>query len=119
MAVERKIERIYDSANTNDPVTRCGFFTTRMRRVLATLDYRLVLGSVYPHDPQIPFWSVNAWHVLSIVRPGAIIVCHDGRSWTAPMLRRVLPVLKRRGYRVVTVTELLRGGVKVFFFKGW
>ena len=85
-----------------------GFFSERMRKVLASLEYRLVLGSIYPHDPQIPFWRVNARHVLSMLRPGGIIVCHDRRSWTVPMLRKVLPEVRRRGYRVVTVTELLR-----------
>lgn len=85
-----------------------GFFSTRMRKVLTDLGYRLVLGSVYPHDPQIPFWRVNAKHILSMLRPGGIIICHDRRSWTAPMLREVLPEMERRGYRVVTVTELLK-----------
>lgn len=84
-----------------------GLFNTRMRAMVARLGYRLVLGSVYPHDPQIPYWWLNAWHVLSMARSGAIVVCHDRRSWTIPMLRKVLPELARRGYRVVTVTELL------------
>lgn len=87
-----------------------GFFSARMRQLLAESGYRIVLGSVYPHDPQIPYWRVNARHVLSMVRPGAIIICHDRRSWTAPMLRKVLPELRKRGYRVVTVTELLEAG---------
>ena len=69
--------------------------------------YRLVLGSVYPHDPQIPYWRINAAHILSSVRPGSIVICHDRRSWTAPTLRKVLPELKKRGYQVVTVTQLL------------
>lgn len=85
-----------------------GVFSDRMRALLATLGYRLVLGSIYPHDPQIPFWRVNARHVVSMLRLGGIVVCHDGRGWTAPMLRKVLPEMRRRGYRVVTVTELLR-----------
>jgi peptidoglycan/xylan/chitin deacetylase (PgdA/CDA1 family) len=42
------------------------------------------------------------------LRPGGIIICHDRRSWTAPMLQKVLPEMRRRGYRVVTVTELLK-----------
>jgi peptidoglycan/xylan/chitin deacetylase (PgdA/CDA1 family) len=71
------------------------------------LGYRLVLGNVYPHDPQIPYPSVNAKHVLSMVRPGAIVICHDRRGWTVPMLRKVLPELRARGYRILTVTELL------------
>ncbi|KAL7629203.1 hypothetical protein AAE478_000723 [Parahypoxylon ruwenzoriense] len=84
-----------------------GFFSDRMRRLVDRLGYRLVLGSVYPHDPQISWAWLNARHILSMVRPGAIIVCHDRRSWTAPMLRRVLKQLKKDGYRVVSVTELL------------
>ena len=85
-----------------------GFFSERMRKVLSRLGYRLVLGSIYPHDPQIPFWRINASHVLSMLRPGAIIICHDRRSWTAPMLKKVLPEIRRNGYRVTTVTELLK-----------
>jgi peptidoglycan/xylan/chitin deacetylase (PgdA/CDA1 family) len=85
-----------------------GFFSDRMRRTVAALGYRLVLGSIYPHDPQIPFASINANHILSMLRPGAIIICHDRRSWTVPMLRQVLPEIRRQGYRIVTVTELLR-----------
>lgn len=86
-----------------------GIFSTRMLKLLAKLQHALVLGDVYPFDPQIPFWGLNSWHILSMVRPGSIIICHDGdgRDWTVPMLRKVLPELKRQGYRVVTVTELL------------
>ncbi|KAJ5088882.1 Polysaccharide deacetylase (NodB) [Penicillium angulare] len=85
-----------------------GFFSSRMRRVVTELGYRLVLGDVYPHDPQVPYAGINAKHILSMVRPGSIIVCHDRREWTVPMLQVVLPELRRRGYRVVTVSELLR-----------
>jgi peptidoglycan/xylan/chitin deacetylase (PgdA/CDA1 family) len=79
-----------------------------MRNLVSKLGYRLVLGDVYPHDPQVPFASLNARHILSLVKPGSIIICHDRREWTVPMLREVLPELKRRGYGVVTVSELLQ-----------
>ena len=85
-----------------------GFFSDRMRRLLDRLGYRIVLGGIYPHDPQIPYPATNARHILSMVRPGAIIICHDRRKWTVPMLREVVPELKRRGYRIVTVTQLLK-----------
>ncbi|EAQ89305.1 hypothetical protein CHGG_05924 [Chaetomium globosum CBS 148.51] len=32
----------------------------------------------------------------------------DARSWTEPMLRTVLPEMKRRGFQAVTLTELLK-----------
>ncbi|KAI2638082.1 polysaccharide deacetylase [Xylaria nigripes] len=85
-----------------------GFFSDRMRRLLNKLGYRLVLGSVYPHDAQISWSWLNRRHILSMVRPGAIIICHDRRSWTPPMLRAVLRQLKKDGYRVMSLTKMLK-----------
>lgn len=84
-----------------------GFFSDRMRAVVRGVKHRIVLGSIYPHDAQVSVWWVNARHVLSMLSPGGIIICHDRRSWTLPMLQRVLPEMKKRGYKTVTVTELL------------
>lgn len=111
-AVERSINNVYSTVRVGRrPMyfrPGSGFFSERMRALVRKLHHRLVLGSVYPHDPQIRWAWVNTRHVLSMVRPGAVIVCHDRRSWTVPMLKKVLPELKRRGYRVVTVTELVK-----------
>lgn len=112
LEVQGMIDGAYEAAGREVPPGRyfrpgSGFFSDRMRALVAGMGYRLVLGGVYPHDAQIGYAWLNARHVLSMVRPGAIIICHDRRSWTAPMLRKVLPELKRRGYRVVTVSELL------------
>ncbi|KAH0528052.1 hypothetical protein TsFJ059_002962 [Trichoderma semiorbis] len=84
-----------------------GWFNHRMRDLLGNRGFRIVLGSIYPHDPQIPYPSTNARHILSMAHPGGIIICHDRRGWTAPMLRIVLPELKRQGYRIVTITDLV------------
>ncbi|EJD39538.1 glycoside hydrolase/deacetylase [Auricularia subglabra TFB-10046 SS5] len=84
-----------------------GLFSSTMRARVARLGYRVVLGGVYPHDAQISCPRLNAWHILGMAHIGAIIVCHDRRSWTAPMLRKVLPELTKRGYRIVNITELL------------
>lgn len=112
VAVHARIHEAYIAAGKQGPDhwlfrPGSGFFSSRMRQVVATLGYQLVLGSVYPHDPQVPSWRMNASHILSMVRPGAIIICHDRRGRTVPMLQKVLPELRRRGYRVVTVSELM------------
>jgi peptidoglycan/xylan/chitin deacetylase (PgdA/CDA1 family) len=111
-SVEEMIHKAYAAVDTKPPPKYfrpgSGFFSERMRKMLGRLGYRLVLGSIYPHDPQIPFWRINASHILSMLRPGGIIICHDRRSWTAPMLRKLLPEIRRNGYQVVTVTELLK-----------
>ncbi|RAH69660.1 chitin deacetylase CDA4 [Aspergillus aculeatinus CBS 121060] len=87
-----------------------GFFSDRMRVLIRRLGLRIALGSVYPHDAQINWPRVNAWHILSMVRSGSVIVCHDRRGWTVPMLKLVVPELKRRGFRVVTLSELVELG---------
>lgn len=84
-----------------------GFFSERMLGVVRRAGYHLVLGSIYPHDAQISWPWVNARHILSMLNPGGIIICHDRRSWTIPMLKKVLPQMRRKGYKAVTVTQLL------------
>lgn len=111
-SVEEMLHEAY-AANDIEPPPKyfrpgSGFFSGRMRSMLGRLGYRLVLGDIYPHDPQIHLWNVNARHILSMLQPGSIIICHDRRSWTVPMLQKVLPEIRRRGYRVATVTELLK-----------
>ncbi|KAL2436427.1 hypothetical protein ABEF95_009821 [Exophiala dermatitidis] len=109
--VDAQLDQIYESVRCRRRRHKyfrpgSGFFTAQMRRTASSLGHRIVLGDIYPHDAQIPFWRLNSRHILSMVRPGGIIVCHD-RKWTPPMLSVVLPELRKRGYRVVTVTELL------------
>lgn len=110
--VKRKLSDAYQAANVQDPPDLfrpgSGVFSTRMQKLLAKLGYQMVLGSIFPFDPQIPYWTVNAHHILSMLRPGGIIICHDRRGWTIPMLQKVLPEVERRGYQVVTVTELVK-----------
>ena len=113
-SVEELLRTAYSSFDREPPKyfrPGSGFFSDGIRRISARLGYQLVLGSIYPHDPQIPYWRVNANHILSMLRPGAIIICHDRRAWTAPMLQKVLPEIRHKGYRIVTVTELLKEGV--------
>ncbi|KAJ5712136.1 hypothetical protein N7488_006292 [Penicillium malachiteum] len=112
-AVQTMIQTAYRAAGKDGPDgwlfrPGAGFFSSRMRRLVKELGHRLVLGDVYPHDPQVPFPGLNAKHIISTVKPGSIIICHDRRKWTLPMLQIVLPELRRRGYRVVTISELLR-----------
>lgn len=86
-----------------------GHYNRRMIRTFRNHGYRCALGSVYPFDPQIPFPAYSKWVVRRSVRPGAIIILHDGgykgRN-TIRTLEALLPDLSRRGYRVVTLSEL-------------
>lgn len=86
-----------------------GWYSQPMIDAMAREGYRCALGSVYPYDATIPSATFARWHILRNVRPGAIIVLHDGGARgrrTARVLRAVLPELHRRGFRVVSLSEL-------------
>lgn len=85
-----------------------GFFSTKMVERVKALGYQVMLGCIYPHDPQI--WSawLNARHVLSMVRAGGIIIMHDRRPHSAPQLELVLKGLKEEGWEVVSVGGLIK-----------
>ncbi|HYX44572.1 MAG TPA: polysaccharide deacetylase family protein [Acidimicrobiales bacterium] len=81
-------------------------------RAAATRSYRTVLWSVslehfVDHAP-VPM-GVN--ELVARVRPGAVILAHDGgvpdRSRTMKALPLLLQQLEARGYRVVAVSDLL------------
>jgi len=87
-----------------------GWYNDTMLSILDEHGYQCALGSVYPFDPQIPSSWFATRYVLSNVQPGSIIVLHDYEKRgerTATALAAILPELKRRGFRVVTLSELL------------
>lgn len=86
-----------------------GRYNKRMVRTFREHGYRCALGSVYPFDPQIPWPAFSTWVIRRQVRPGAIIILHDGgyrgRN-SIKTLSTLLPELTRVGYRIVTLSEL-------------
>ncbi len=87
-----------------------GWYNRAMMSTLTAHGYRCALGSIYPFDAQIASPRFVAHYILRRVRPGAIIVLHDGGERgvrTVAVLRTILPELQRRGLRLVTLTELV------------
>ena len=87
-----------------------GWTTPKVLAVARSHGYRCVLGSVYPQDVHMRSNHRIVNEVLHRVRPGAIIVLHEGTSERArvvPILEAVLQELRRRAYRVTTVSDLL------------
>jgi peptidoglycan-N-acetylglucosamine deacetylase len=88
-----------------------GWHNQRMVDAAASYGYRTVLGSVYPFDAQLPFPRLARWYIRRNMEPGSILVLHDGAergARTVAVLREILPELRREGYRVVTVSDLLQ-----------
>lgn len=87
-----------------------GWYSQAMVEIMRRHGYRCALGSVYPFDATIPSTVLAARYVLWHAQPGAVVVLHDGGPRgrrTAKVLSEVLPELRRRGYRVVSLGELV------------
>jgi len=86
-----------------------GWYDARMLATLEQHGYRCALGSVYPFDPHIRWSWFSSRFILSNVQAGSIVILHDwgskGRR-TVKTLAKVLPAVRKRGLRVVTLTEL-------------
>jgi peptidoglycan/xylan/chitin deacetylase (PgdA/CDA1 family) len=86
-----------------------GWYNRRMLDQLRAQGYRCALASAYAFEFLVPSARYAARHILLNTRPGDVIVLHDGaadRARTVAALRHLLPALRRRGYRVTTLTEL-------------
>ncbi len=87
-----------------------GWIRPSMLHSIATKGYRLVLGSIFPWDTFHPPVGWMHWFVVRNAHPGAILVLHDrpdALPATMELLRRVVPDLRRRGYRFVALDRLL------------
>jgi peptidoglycan/xylan/chitin deacetylase (PgdA/CDA1 family) len=87
-----------------------GSYNAVMLATLKRHGYRCALGSVYPFDPAIRWSWFSRRFILSNTRPGSIIILHDSGGMgkrTAKTLSKVLPALKKRGLRIVTLSELV------------
>ncbi len=87
-----------------------GAYNSRVVSDAKSLGMTTVLWNVDPRDWSRPGSDAIYSRVVSAARPGAIVVMHDGggdRSQTVAALPRIIKTLRARGYRMVTVSELL------------
>jgi peptidoglycan/xylan/chitin deacetylase (PgdA/CDA1 family) len=86
-----------------------GYYDDAMLDILDTHGLQCVLGNVYPLDAHIGWsWLHRTW-IRWRARAGSITILHDGGrrgKRTTRTLAGVLPHLAKKGYRVVTLTEL-------------
>jgi peptidoglycan/xylan/chitin deacetylase (PgdA/CDA1 family) len=88
-----------------------GWFGATFRAVANRHGYRIVIGSAYVSDPYRPPARYIAFAMKKMLRPGAILVLHDGgghRENTLTALPLILEAGRRRGLEFVTLAELQR-----------
>jgi peptidoglycan-N-acetylglucosamine deacetylase len=118
---ERELER------TTVDLELLGCHPVLFRPPYSAYDHRLVTYLTHTHREMV-LWGIDSgdWqglpaaaiihNVLDRVHPGAIIIFHDNNEYgradrtpTVEALKVIVPALRTRGYRMVTVSELVAG----------
>jgi len=86
-----------------------GRYNGEVRKAIASLGYRTVLWSSNILSPKTDSPRLIANAMLREIDDGGIVLLHNGRDYTTDVLPVLLPELKKRGYRFVTISELLAG----------
>jgi len=87
------------------------WYNTRMLGTIQRGRIPVRIGLGLPVRSAMRSAPIASAYILANVQPGAIVVLHarDARGpRTVATLKRVLPVLRSRGYRIVTLSELAR-----------
>jgi peptidoglycan/xylan/chitin deacetylase (PgdA/CDA1 family) len=114
--LERTDEILAGAAGLHGPRLFRPPYGSRTPKILARLadepgGHTVVLWDVEPFDWQLPGADAIARSVLTQVKPGSIVVMHDGggdRSQTVEALSPIIEGLLARDYRFVRVDELIR-----------
>ncbi|NCO90617.1 MAG: hypothetical protein COZ06_25185 [Armatimonadetes bacterium CG_4_10_14_3_um_filter_66_18] len=104
-----------------------GLIDATVFTIAAEQGYQTILWTVCADHHDAPTPEDMAQRVLQRLRPGAIILAHDGRSPArakdVTATRLIIAELAERGYRFVTVPELLKiaaaGSANTFPPKWW
>lgn len=85
-----------------------GSLSARQRLWVAhDFGFKIILWDVDPLDWRKPGASVVAQRIIAGTRPGSIILSHDIHSGTVDAMPQVFDTLLAKGYKFVTVSELL------------
>jgi len=85
-----------------------GSLSASQRRWVANdFGFKIILWDVDPLDWRNPGASVVAQRIIAGTRPGSIILSHDIHSGTVDAMPQVFDTLLAKGYKFVTVSELL------------
>lgn len=85
-----------------------GSITARQKRwIHDDFGYRIIIWDVDPLDWKRPGPSVVCSRILKETRPGSIVLAHDIHSPTIEAMSATFDQLDRKGFKSVTVSELL------------
>jgi peptidoglycan/xylan/chitin deacetylase (PgdA/CDA1 family) len=114
--VRGELEKTLSAIRAQSDYTPCVFrppygdVDARVVRTARSLGLATVTWNVDPSDYTQPGTSAIEQRVLAQVRPGSIIISHDGggpRGQTLAAYPHIIAALRRRGFTIVTITQML------------
>jgi len=110
--LQRTVQAIHGVSGYTPCVFRppYGDYDNAVLRMAASLGLATIKWEVDPGDYALPGASAIERRVLAQVRPGSIVLSHDGggpRGQTLAVYPDIIRALRARGYRFVTVPQLL------------
>jgi peptidoglycan/xylan/chitin deacetylase (PgdA/CDA1 family) len=109
--VKRTEETIENATGARPTLLRppYGSVTARQKRWLREdMGYEIILWDVDPLDWKNPGPSVVTNRILKETRAGSIVLSHDIHAQTIEAMPQTLRELEEKGFRFVTVSELLK-----------
>src|SRR5437660_1395195 len=89
-----------------------GSITAREKRwIHDEFGYQIILWDVDPNDWKRPGPAVVRTRILKETRPGSIVLSHDIHPGTIEAMPSTFDALKAKGFKFVTVSELIRTAV--------
>jgi len=85
------------------------FFGSSLTKLAKSKKYKVTLGSAYTMDWMNPPRWYMRWALTRMLRPGIIVVLHDGgsnRQHTVDILPHILREAKKRNLKAVTLNKL-------------
>lgn len=84
-----------------------GAHTADLRRRLHDADIAMILWDVDSQDAVGATWDSMLARLKTEIRPGSIVLMHENRGQTQKVVNRLVPWLRKNGWTMVTVPELL------------
>jgi peptidoglycan/xylan/chitin deacetylase (PgdA/CDA1 family) len=86
-----------------------GSITPRQKHLIHDdLGYEIILWDVDPLDWKEPGPNIVSSRILKETRPGSIVLSHDIHAQTIQAMPATLTELEAKGFKFVTVSELLK-----------
>lgn len=94
---ENKVKKFVPISNFFRP--GCGFFNQKMIDIIEKLNYKLVLGNIYPFDPHLKIPNHHVNFVMEKLSNGSIIILHD-LEYNIETFEKLLPLIKEKNFDV-------------------